>query len=340
MLNRHSLYSGLVFFVIGIGVGWFAKESAATGQRSDVRADRGSAPANSVSKSESADAPPPPVAGKRAIRETPPKAAKPAPAVDSEEMKKAQSQMTKAMADRRRKDFERHLGKLTESLSLSDSQKADAMKWLDGKILGLAELDWSDPSVLMDKNGPLSALTTEALEKELEKGLTAEQKAALVAFKEKETRSKVDSMALKSLSQLQGVVDFNEGQRDEVYKILAAEAERKVTQEAETTNPASLFTEGMGIDLDPYDLGLHEAMTSGMSELTAGDEKSVMENLRKMVDDRINAKVELLRPVLDEKQLEQYRNELKSKGTGFLGGAMMGGVEVDSGSSTTILPAQ
>lgn len=297
-------------------------------------------PASSSAKVSDAESPPPPVAGKRAIRETRPKAGKAAAAVDPEEVRKAQGQMTKAMADRRRVDFERHLGKLAGALALTDAQKSEAMKWLDGKIRGLAEMDLSDPSAMMDRNGPLASLTTEAMEQELAKGLSDTQKTALAGFKEKETRAKVDSMALKSLSQLQGVVDFDEGQRDEVYKILSAEAERKVMSDAAASNPASIFTEGMGIDLDPYDLGLHEAMTTGFAETGQENQRSMIENLRKMVDDRINAKVDLLRPVLNERQLELYRSELKAKGTGFLGGAMMGNGEDTQDSPAIILPAQ
>lgn len=340
-MSQRSLFQGVLIFVVGVSVGWVSKSSIGPGAVADHSPAKPSTKdtGKSAASPDAKEAAAPPVVSKRAIRENTPKSAKAVPTIDPEEMKQAQTQMAKAMAERHKTEFERHLGKLAESLSLTDAQKATASKWIEEQIRKVSEIDLSDPSSMAD-GGALSSLTTQAMEEQLKASLSDDQKAAFEQFKEKETRAKVDSMALKSLSQLQGVVDFEEGQRDKVYEILAAEAERKAAADAKRSDPASLFTAGMGIDLDPYDLGLQEAMTSGMMEGSGTDEKSIMANLRKVVDERINAKVELLRPVLNEKQLEQYRNELKTKGTGFLGGAMMGTEGESHDSSTIVLPAQ
>lgn len=340
-MAKQSLFQGVLIFVVGVSVGWVLKsgmghdhpeESAALTSAGKDRGQSSNATPGSTVEA-------PPVVSKRAIRESAPKPAKPESIIDSEQMKKAQQQMGKAMAERRKVDFDRHLDKLAESLSLTDAQKSATSKWIEEKIRKVSEIDFSDPSSMTDA-AALTSLTPAAMEEELKKSLSDEQKQAYAQFKEKETRAKVDSMALKSLSQLQGVVDFEEGQRDKVYEILAADAERKATAEAGRSDPASWITDGMGIDLDPYDLGLQEAMTSGFSGSAATDGESFKERLRKIVDDRINAKVEQLRPVLNEKQLEQYRNELKTKGTGFLGHSIMGEGEESHDSSTIILPAQ
>ena len=56
----------------------------------------------------------------------------------------------------------------------------------------------------------------------------------------------------------------------------------------------------------------------------AHDSKEMMKHLREVIDKRIDEKVERLRPVLNDKQLELYRSELKSKGLGVYGPMMMG----------------
>ena len=68
---------------------------------------------------------------------------------------------------------------------------------------------------------------------------------------------------------------------------------------------------------------------AAMQEAT-GDQKKMVQKLREVIDKRIDAKVELLRPVLNDKQLEQYRTELKTKGLGVYG-TVLSGMEAGSG---------
>lgn len=288
---------------------------------------------------------PPAALGKRAIRDAKPKKA-PGEA-DPAQIEKIQGQVTKAMAARQRARLEQHIAKLSESLSLTEAQKEGLTKWLDDRIGKLESMDLTDPSSVNNLDGVVASLTNKALEEELAKSLTGEQQVSLAGFKEREIQSKVDALALKNLSQMQGVFEFEEGQRDEVYRILAAAAEEKITRQAENPDQSALFTDGMGIELDPYDLGIQEAMTEAFNGRgTPGevpDPKAMAENLRKVIDDRISAKVDQLRPVLNEKQLEQYRAELKNKGTGLLGNALIGLDGSDgegSPTSTIVIPVE
>lgn len=73
----------------------------------------------------------------------------------------------------------------------------------------------------------------------------------------------------------------------------------------------------MGHDPDPYNLGIEDAFTEAYSG--GGTDKKLAEaNFRNIIDQRIEAKVNQLRPVLNDKQLAQYRTELKNKGAGSL----------------------
>jgi len=345
---RNQGLTGILVFVVGIAVGWFSRGTVGQSPVDAKATSKMEAPSKPAASgapvaSTGENPAPSPVPGKRAIRDVTPKKAPEGP--DAEQVKKIQSQVAKAMAGRQRAKFEQYIEKLTESLSLTEVQKAGLVKWLDERIAKMESMDFTDPSSMKDGDGLMGSLSNKALEEELAKSLTEEQKTSLAGFKERETQAKVDALALKNLSQMQGVFDFEEGQRDEVYKILSAAAEEKLKKQAENPDPTSAFTDGMGIELDPYDLGIQDAMQEAFKDAgkpgETPDRKAMAENLRKVIDDRISAKVDQLRPVLNDKQLEKYRTELKNKGTGFLGNALMGleGSEGDGSGSTIVIPA-
>ena len=134
--------------------------------------------------------------------------------------------------------------------------------------------------------------------------------------------------SLKSLSKLQGIIEFEDGQRDEVYKILTKNAEATALAESKKPDMAKMFTDGMGIEIDPYDLGFQQAMNDSITEMgTEGeaspDQEQMAKKMREMIDKRIEEKITQLRPVLNDKQLALYREELKSKGMGVYGSTMM-----------------
>ena len=337
---------GLLMFFTGIAVGWFARETSgvaavATNAASaqPVLSKPAAVPATGAAASPSA------APGKRAIRDEKPKMAATPPEPDQDEVSdKIQSQMTKAMAARQRSKFEQHIQRLADSLKLTDAQKAGLSAWLDERISKIETMDLSDAASMTD-GGVLKGLTTDALEDHLASTLTEDQKTALAEFEERDHQTKVDSMALKSLSQIQGVIDFEDGQRDEVYKILTADAGERLQKQSDNPDASSIFTDGMGVEIDPYDLGIQDAMSEAFKNMGDGDgtmdQKAMAARLREVMDRRIEAKIEKLRPVLNDKQLEQYRTELKNKGSGFLGNAMIGlGAEEDVPSSTIAIPAE
>jgi hypothetical protein len=324
----NTLLVGIIMLGIGIAVGWIAKPSSSKTKP---------AIAASVTEKETDSKPepstPPPAAvppGKRALRE--PTVKKPASMqseADMERAKEMQGEMTKAMVGRQRTKYEQHLKRLEDTVGLTADQKAKMTAWLDERMKKIEGVDFTKAesmSGLTDLMG--GGLSTKTMEDELAKSLTAEQQTAFTAFKEKDLQTKVDSAALKNLSQLQGIIEFEEGQRDEVYKILSTAAEEKLLKAEEKPDPTALFTEGMGIEMDPYDLGLQSAMSEAMEDLMKPgantDQKKIAQSMREIIEKRINGKVEKLRPVLNEKQLEQYRAELKAKGPGLYGTALMG----------------
>lgn len=334
-MNKNYGLLGILLLVLGIAVGWISRGAAGNGGGAEPKVARETpAPKTpaSAGTAESTAENSAEVQGKRAIRESSPKKAENSVKVfepDSEEMKQMRSQMVKAMAGRQRAKFQRQIDKLAESLSLTNAQKANLTKWLDERVAKLETADIHNLGNDDKADELMKSLTNKGLEEQLAASLTEDQKAAFTGFKERETQGKVDSMALKSLSQMQGVIEFEEGQRDEVYKILSETAAEKLQRQNEKVDPSSLFADGMGFEMDPYDLGIQEAMQESFADMgksgAAMDQKAIGENMRRIIDERIEQKVEKLRPVLNDKQLEQYRSELKNKGGGMFGGAVIGG---------------
>ncbi len=314
---------------IGIAIGWSIKPATPAGKpdiaENVVKTPPVTKPAGTPPSS--AESAPPP--GKHALRDPKAKKSSDMPSeADMDRAKKMQGEMSKMMTGRMRSKFDLQINKLAETLNLTADQKAKMSAWLDEKMKGVEQMDFNNPESMTGMTDALKGLSTKALEDQLASTLTPDQQAAFSDYKEKDHQSKVDAAALKSLSKLQGIVQFEDGQRDEVYKVLTAAAEQKILQQDETPDPTSLFTEGMGIEMDPYDLGIQQAMTDSMPELmkngASGDQKQAVQSLRDIIQKRIDAKVEQLRPVLNARQLEQYRAELQSKGAGVFGTVLNG----------------
>lgn len=311
---------------LGFAIGWVAKPAPEPKQAVAAESSFPKAPSAATAPEKAAE---PRIQGKRSDRDiTVMKSGMPETKEQKEMVEKMKSEMTKQLAERQRAKFGQQIERLAESLNLSASQKDALNGWLEGKISNLEKINMQDPSSMTAIGDGSAFPTMKSLEETLLPGLSEDQKAAFGEFKEKEHRGKVDTLALKSLSKLQGVIDFEEGQRDEVYKLLSEGAETTLKTEDEKPDVSKMFTEGMGIEMDPYDLGLQHVMTTVMADdknLTeAAGQKEVAKKIRAAFDERIEAKVELLRPVLNEKQLGQYRTELKTKGLGVYGNMLSG----------------
>ena len=248
-----------------------------------------------------------PPAGKRATREAP---AKKTVVPSNEEVTK----LIRASIERQRKKFETQIQRLDDTLHLSPEQKARLVAWLDERMKAYDGMDFNAPGAM---TGPddLMQISPKVLSELVAPTLTVDQQTMLAAFNEREHRTAVDSATLKKLSQLQGIVDLEEGQRDQVYDLLSEEAEDRLAK----PNPMAAFTEGIGFEIDPYDLGLQQALNDAKRADPAGagaDQKQLALTVREIMRQRIDARVERLRPVLDDKQLEQYRTGLETKGLG------------------------
>jgi hypothetical protein len=225
---KNSLLLGIVMLAIGIAIGWIAKPVP----------DAGKTPVADVSPKKStptttAETPPTvesPILGKRAIRpaaQAKLQSAEPT-AEEMDQANEMQAKMTKNMVDRQRQRFEKQIDHLTESLSLTSDQKAKLTAWLDERLKDFGDLDLTNPASAQKMLEVSKLLSDESLQAQLAGMLTPDQQTALTDYQDREHRSKVDAIALKSLSNLQGIIQFEDGQRDKVYALLSESAEESL----------------------------------------------------------------------------------------------------------------
>ena len=222
-----------------------------------------------------------------------------------EAMKGVSKTMTEAIATRQRARFEGQIQKLAEALSLTEAQKSPLQGWLEDQLQRIRTLDFNDEAAT---SALLQSLTVRALDEKLAENLTEEQKTSLEDFRERETIKTINAMALKELSRLQGAVEFEGDQQARVYEILTDEAAAKLSLQEENLDPQMFLSDSSEDDKDIHGLGIQQALIAAAAKDPRG-----IPDYRKVIAEQIAAKVELFRPVLNEKQLEQYRRDLAAK---------------------------
>lgn len=325
----------------GIAIGWFAKPASSVS---------GAGPLASTSSSGVSPSSMPGVPEKS----KPAEASKEGPAVRSarpaidttkreielkatEAGKKMQEQMAQRMTDMQRKKFEARFAKLCAELNLTPDQQAKiraAMEDRFTKMGGLFSFDGSSESP--EKMKELSSLMkSDGLEEATAAVLNEDQKSGFDSLKAKERQNRIDSKALKDLGNLNTVLDLSEEQKDAVYGVLAQQA-AKQEDGKKSAGMMNMFTEGMGVQIDD-ELGMSDILQEQMeahgdARPAEGDIKKFMaETIKKRTDERVEA----LRPVLSEQQLQQYRTHLETKASGMMN--MFGGLE---SSDAVTIPAE
>jgi hypothetical protein len=304
---------------LGIAIGWFAKTVPSTSGTAAVASATSSAGMTSDAEKSKLET----------TSENKP-ASRARPALDSskqeseekvsEGTKAMQKQVAKQMTDVQRKKFETRFSKLCTELSLTADQQVKIRATMEERLTNLGELfsgasSGEDPSKMKDladmmKTDGLNEAVTSA-------SLTGDQQASFEAVKSKDRQNRIDSKALKDLGNLGSVLDLTQEQKDTVYGVLTEQA-AKQEDAKKSFGMMGMFSEGMGIQIDD-ELGMSEIMQQQMDNHgdvhTNVDIKTfAAETLKK----RTEEKIEALRPVLTEQQLQQYRSHLETKASSML----------------------
>lgn len=243
-----------------------------------------------------------------------------------------QDRFRKMMEDRQRSKEEAKIKKLIDRLGLTDAQ-AEKLRARFAKnreeltaLMSSGEGDWTRIKELT------KALGDDQLDDALADILTDEQKDAYEEMKERDLANRVEARAYKDLAQIQGVLDLNPDQKDQVYEILHKQAAENVNSNKDANAIVASITEGFGLNINPEDLGIgvSGAIQGVINRASNGEQPSedrgeMMQAMQESRQREIDTKVELLAPVLDDGQEETYRNHLESQGAGLLGGLLQGG---------------
>lgn len=331
-MKPSSVITPLATLGLGIVIGWVAKpDSGSTGAAPTASTRSADRPAEKAPTPGSSPAHPAQARAAKTERATP----------DLEEATEATEAQIATSSDKvsemftgnYRKKLDAYIATLEENVNLTPEQKAALKAAVEKQLADLNKFMKEGPG----HNGPgdnpanplenLPPIGTEALDSQLAALLNPEQQKAFDAYKTREKARQVDAKALKKLANLQGIFEFKEGQRDEVYRILSESAEASLAKPDPMSAYSDIFNGGgmgMNIDMDPYDLGIQGIFMDSAADLSRlqGDDKAMGKIFREKIDALIENKVNELKPVLDEAQLEKYRQELKTKGIGPYGSVL------------------
>ena len=324
---KNTLIIALVCIGLGFAAGWIAKPKPAP-------------------EPEVASADPPDKKPTRTITKTPSNSSSledPKPRVSTRiftsgkdgegmgpENKEMMNNLSKMMKDKQRAKFDARIAVLVDKLNLTPAQEAELRAQMEKQLESVGDI--FNPGVRGGASSPMdiaSLLTGDGMDDTLADILTPEQEEEYDALKKRERDNKVEASALKNLAKL-SFLDMSQEQKDAAYDILYSQAETSADKKSPASAMMSVVTSGMGIELDVDDLGL-----SGIADAQIGGEPrstdpgDIMARMKENQARKLDEKVEALRPVLDEKQLEQYRQHLESKSSGLFGGVLGSSINLE-----------
>lgn len=299
--------------ILGVGIGWLIKPGPETS--ASTEATKGKIPTREVAQ---------PAVTASSNNDSRDEESAPAPKVQTQTMvfgngkeltaaeKAMQDQISKAMTDRQEKVDERKIKALIEKLGLDGDQEAALRGYFSDQRNNIAGL-FSGKSSSASSMSNLSETKLDDLMAEV---LSDEQKETYEEVKVAEREKKVESRALKDLAKLNGIIDLRPEQKDAVYEVLYEDAGSKVDKAAESGISAfgSLMSGGMGVSMDLDMTEMHGAL---VGDDGAGGGKPSAEAFKQAQEKRIDDRVGRLSEVLDEGQLQNYRESLESQGSVF-----------------------
>lgn len=307
----------LICFALGFVTAWLMRSPSSgttTSSTPSPSAQQGVTPQTTASKA-SQDS----VAASRSAR-------KPGAEAESEEAKSQAKAMTFDTQDTVKKMFEKKdkalLDKLARELNLSPEQLEKLSATLKARREKLATFDFNESDNTKEINDLLSS---KALDEQVLAGLTEEQKTAFTEMRQKERQAKIDSNTLKSLGQVTEIVSLNDEQRAAVYNVLSTAETERWDKQQNSANYESMLMEGMGMESND-EFSLHSVMMDPelqekMKDMGDSEEtqKIVAQAMREALNKKIDAKVNLLAPILTPEQSTQYREQLLQKVDSMMG---------------------
>lgn len=206
---------------------------------------------------------------------------------------------------------------------------ADALGLTPAQMATLEQaLATGNPSALAP-----GARTADPIDTALSAILTPEQAQAYEGLKEKERADRIEARAMQRFAALPGTLNLTDDQKDKVFEVFASEeAGRLDNQSAAGADVLRVMTNSSGGVLsESVVVDLSEAVVA-VSASSGADPQAVARNAGQSMQERIarsnQERIEALRPLLTERQIEAYRSHLEA-GNRVFGGNLQ--IEVSAG---------
>ncbi|MFM1558470.1 MAG: Spy/CpxP family protein refolding chaperone [Roseibacillus sp.] len=337
---KNSLVIGLLCLGIGFGAAWIIKSASdkATTESPDTKKSSGPSTSaqDEIAKSDRpAPETPAPETNRKIVNNG---EEVPLPEEVRAQFTRGQDRFREMIARRQKSKEDAQIKKLVDRLGLTDTQ-ADQLRAYFAKNREELEALMADGDGDWRKMRELTkSLGDDALDAALADILTDDQKTAYEEMKQRDLANKVEARAYRDLATIQGILDLNPEQKDQVYEILHKDAAQRVESNREANAIVTTITEGLGLDINPEDLGIgfSGAIQSFVNRAEDGEQPSedrgeILQAMRDNRQQEIDNKVELLAPVLDDGQEDAYRTHLETRGGGLFGGLLQGGgISVES----------
>ena len=233
-----------------------------------------------------------------------------------EKMKKTERKDSEMLRKQFRSRFNQRIAAINSELNLNSDQEKALRGFFDRQ---LAKINFSnsmkgdaDKKTIM---ATAAALRGDGLRDYMASYLDTEQMKALDAFQERKRNSRIEARALKEFAKLQQDLNLRDDQKDKAYALIAGDVEKQLEaqSDADYVFRAVLSSTGLGIDVGDMDMDMGEMMALKDGQKPRSPAVT-MNSFREKRQKRINEKIALLAPVLDEPQLKRYRKNLEKSG--------------------------
>ncbi len=302
----------LLILAIGISIGWLGKPAqknseSQSSQAEASEADRVKPSTRKITKPDT------PVAAKEEASASPSsRSNRPAGLTIPEDADSPLNaylpQIEDMMKRRQMSNAKLRIKKLSAQLKLTPEQEKALQK-------AAADFKIDFSSMTTGNFNPSQLSGADAFESTLDDILSEEQKDDYEDLKKRELANRIESRALQELAQI-SELDLSQEQKDLAYELFYQQSEKLLNSGNPTDNFAlSLSGQGInqadivGIEMTPEGLPLSP---DGPNSTQAGRQQ-ILEQFQADQERRRNEKVDLLRPILNESQIEQYRESLAAQ---------------------------
>ena len=318
---KNTILLAIVCIALGFSAGWLAKPDTKSngGSPSDEPSKRSSTSSKTSTATAKKHQPTarPARTGATAKKVTSMDELDPETKKQIEESQKKQQKMVR---DQLKKKFDLKIASMVKELGLDASQEKALRAFFD------QQLDLLSSSSPMESMGDpdsmkkmAAAMRGDGLDDYMKEFLSDDQMEGLETFQKRQKKNKIEGKAMKDLSKIQQALDLTDDQRDAVYNVLVEDAEKSIDaqSDANVVMDGMMKTMGLDIDMGDMDVGSLMQMDANQKKGEKIDQVSIIAQMKEDRAKKIDAKVERMAPVLNEAQLDQYRNHLESKGGMF-----------------------